>query len=642
MLIGGGNRWTSVHWLKLWNSGPLRVNSEGLVELQASSLLRGTIQAIMRGLKTIISATVLCILAGCQSPLDGPDTGPFLDKQLAAMIEQEIQQVDQLEREAVLSQPSEIESVLAGRRDELDALSPVPPGADLNVDLGLDLSGRIASGEPIDLERAVKAAVINNLGLQGSRIQPAINREQVIQAEAVFDIVLGAGVSFGRDRTPTTVVEVATEAGDQPLNVGLSRVEQFQYNVSLAKKLTTGGTVRLETNLDRTLQRNEDDLVFRPNPSVRPTFALQIEQPILRGFGEEVNLAQVYIAQKTEQSAVEGVRAQLISTITNTEVAYWNLAFAWRQLAIQQWMVGAAEELLEIINRRRNYDANIADWAQAVATVEQRRSEIIGYQQQVKEASDLLKQLMNDPAIPLSGESVLQPVDEMVHLPIELELRESLLVAIANRPDVRQSLYNIDIAKINQVVADNGRLPDLDFQASVNTQGLGGTYHDGYSESFTGNFLSYVVGLVFEYPLGNRGPEAAFQESRLERSSMVVEYRQVLLQVILDVKTAMRRVMDYAELIPATRTARIATAESLRALEVERQTLASLTPTFLNLIFSTQAQLANARTAEFDAIVQFNTSVSKMYEAMGTTLDVKQIGIQTIDEDGDFDPRTLY
>ena len=31
-----------------------------------------------------------------------------------------------------------------------------------------------------------------------------------------------------------------------------------------------------------------------------------------------------------------------------------------------------------------------------------------------------------------------------------------------------------------------------------------------------------------------------------------------------------------------------------------------------------------------------------MYEAMGTTLDVKQIGIQTIDEDGDFDPRTLY
>ncbi|MEE2906237.1 MAG: hypothetical protein VX527_00245, partial [Planctomycetota bacterium] len=88
--------------------------------------------------------------------------------------------------------------------------------------------------------------------------------------------------------------------------------------------------------------------------------------------------------------------------------------------------------------------------------------------------------------------------------------------------------------------------------------------------------------------------------------------------------------------------ARVATAESLRALEVERQTLASLTPTFLNLIFSTQAQLATARSDEFSAIIDFNIAVSQMYQSMGTTLDVKQIGIQVLDEDGDFDARTLY
>ena len=355
-----------------------------------------------------------------------------------------------------------------------------------------------------------------------------------------------------------------------------------------------------------------------------------------------MNLANVYIADKLEESAVEGVRGQLIQTITDTEVAYWNLALAWRDLAIQEWMVEAAEELLSIIDRRRNYDANIADWAQAVATVEQRRSQIINFQQAVKQASDILKQLMNSPDIPLSGEAVLEPTDEMVHLPIQLELRETLLTAIANRPDVRQSLYSIDIAKINEVVADNGRLPELDFQASVNTKGLGGTYHDGYSEAFTGSFISYIVGLVFEYPLGNRAPEAAYRESRLERSAAVVDYRQTLLQVVLDVKTSMRQVMDNAQLIPATRAARVATAESLRALEVERQTLASLTPTFLNLIFSTQAQLATARSEEFNAIVQFNTSIARMYQSMGTTLDVKQIGIQTIDEHGDFDGRSLY
>ncbi|MDG2094143.1 MAG: hypothetical protein P8J89_02595, partial [Phycisphaerales bacterium] len=110
---------------------------------------------------------------------------------------------------------------------------------------------------------------------------------------------------------------------------------------------------------------------------------------------------------------------------------------------------------------------------------------------------------------------------------------------------------------------------------------------------------------------------------------------------ILDVKTAMRQVLNNARLIKATRVSRVAAAESLRALEIERQTLASLTPTFLNLLFTTQAQLGNARSAEFLAIVDFNISVSNMYQAMGTTLNINQIGLQTLDENGNFDSYNL-
>ena len=109
-----------------------------------------------------------------------------------------------------------------------------------------------------------------------------------------------------------------------------------------------------------------------------------------------------------------------------------------------------------------------------------------------------------------------------------------------------------------------------------------------------------------------------------------VEYE---IEAILDVKTSMREVIDNAEYINATRVARLATAEYLRALEVERETLASLTPTFLNLIFSAQASLATARSDEFQAISSFNTSVVQLHRAMGTVLDMHQIGLQQIDED---------
>ena len=583
-----------------------------------------------------LAPILLCpfLITACSSPLDGPDHGPFLDKGLTRIIEQEMQSVETLAREATADSPADIETMLANRRDELDALTPVPPGADLQARLGPDLSGEASLRQPIDLDKAVRSAVINNLDLQSARLQPAIKKEEVIQASAVFDIVLGAGVSFGRSRTPTTVVETT---GDQPLNVGLSRIEQLQYDVGLSKKLTTGGEVTLSTSMDRQLQRDYDNLKFNPNPGAQPTFALNIEQPILRGFGEAVNLADVFIARKLEESAIEDLRSQLITTITETEIAYWNLAMAWRNLAIQQWLVEAAEELLDLINRRRSYDANIADYAQAVATVEERRVNIINFQEDVKEASDYLKLLMNNPDIPLSGEPVLEPEDEMVHAPIELELRESLLKAIANRPDVRKSLYEIDIAEINEVVADNGRLPELDFQASVSTQGLGETYSEGYDGLFSDR-TSHTLSASSSSIHWATGSEAAFRASRLERSGFDGGVSKNAAQGDSGcgdghAAGSQQRELPRATRSPVSRRDRWASKSNERPLRVSRQHSST---------WSTQAQLGNARSAEFLAIIDFNISVSKMYEAMGTTLNINQIGLQTLDEDGDFDPYTLH
>jgi outer membrane protein TolC len=206
------------------------------------------------------------------------------------------------------------------------------------------------------------------------------------------------------------------------------------------------------------------------------------------------------------------------------------------------------------------------------------------------------------------------------------------------RPDIRRAIFQIDITRIDEVVADNARLPELDLQAQVSTTGMAGDVDDAYNSTFGGDFISYVLGLTFEYPLGNRAAEAAWRESRLERSSAMVDYRTTIQTAILEVKTTMREVIDNAQYIDATRVARLATTEYLRALEVERETLASLTPTFLNLIFSAQASLATARNDEFNAISAFNISVVRLHQAMGTILDMHQIGLQQLDENSYWGP----
>ncbi|MDG2199734.1 MAG: TolC family protein [Phycisphaerales bacterium] len=582
---------------------------------------------------------VLFLVSGCSSPLDSPDAGPVLDKNLNQVIEREMQQVNGWETEVgTTPPPSAVEEALSHRMEELDAIVPVPPGSDLDFDLGINLNGDPQGQRPIELQACVRMALMNNLLLQSAQLQPAIQREQVIQAEAIFDIVLGAGYSYTRNRSPNQIVDVDGTLSDFNVDPGTTNIRTNDAEVSLSKKLTSGGSAKLSTDLVRSNVRGSDDITYAPNPYWQPSLTLDYSQPILRGFGEKVNLAQVYIARKLEQEAIESLRQSLINTVANTEVAYWQLAYAWRALGIQLWLIDAAEELRDLIDLRRNYDASLADWAQAVSTVEQRIADVISFQQSVKEASDNLKVLLNDPGYPLAGESVLAPVNEMVHTPISLDLRSALLTAVSMRPDIRQSIYQIDITRIEEVVADNARLPELDLQAQVSTTGMGADADKGYDAMVGGDFISYVLGLTFEYPLGNRAAEAAWRESRLERSSAMVNYRTAIQTAILDVKTTMREVIDNAQYINATRVARLATAEYLRALEVERETLASLTPTFLNLIFSAQASLATARSDEFEALSAFNISVVNLHRAMGTILDMHRIGLEQVDEDSYWGP----
>ena len=572
-------------------------------------------------------------MIGCSSPLDSPAQGPVLDSNLQSIIDREMEEVG--DWEADLDQEadaSEVEIALEHRMEEIDALTPMSDDSDLDVDLGIDLNGEQQQRVEIDLQTAIQAAVVNNLNLQSARLLPAIQREEVIQAEAVFDVVLGAGYTFTKIRTPNQQVDIRQTEDVQP---GLTNTRTNDAEISLSKQLVSGGDLKLSTDLQRVNNIGSEGVSYTPNPYWSPSLTLDFSQPLLRGFGEKVNLASVAIFQKQEQEAVEVLRQELIDTVADTESAYWELSLAWRNLAIQMWLVEASVQLRDIIDLRRGYDASLADWAQAVATVEQRKAEVINFQLAVKDASDALKVLINDSEYPLSGERVLAPIDEMVRTPLAMDFRSALLTAVSMRPDVRQAVYKIDIAEINELVADNGRLPKLDFEAQVSSGGLSDTFDDSYSSengALGGGFISYILGLAFEYPLGNRAAEAAFRQSRLERSSAVIDYRTSIQTAMFSVKNSMRDVIANAELIKATRIARLASAESLRALEVEQETLASLTPTFLNLLFTTQANLASARTAEFQSIVGFNTAVVDLYKAMGTILDIHQIGLQEIDE----------
>jgi outer membrane protein TolC len=580
---------------------------------------------------------ILLLACGCQTPFDnGEKADQSLHRSVADAVERELATAgaEDIEgrdggenqvRHLTTQPPSEVEEALSRQRVELDAMSPTRTSED-PAQLGPDLNNNQQRGISLSLKDAIRTSVANNLSVQDARLQPAISSADVVAAEAVFDALLFSSADFSWTNERTADIRVNGQKVNSPADVQ----NVYRFNTGLRKQLTTGGQVSLSTS--QTSDRNKSPQIsLSPNPAFNSDIRLGLTQPLLRGFGSDVNRASIMLAENQERRSIQGLRDQLLETVEETELAYWNLVYTWHELAIRRWLVEVGIQVRDVLALRRDFDTRLAQYSDAVARVEQRKANVIRAQRSIRAASDELKVLINDRDVTIGSELVYLPIDKTIDAPISYSLLDVVLTAVTERPDIQAAILDIDDASIRQLVANNGRLPMLDLNAEVAFTGLGKDFGEAYGQVFRGSYTDYVLGLLFESPIGNRAAEAEYRKARLLRSSAVISYRRSVQDAVAIVKDQLRNVVTNFELIAATRDNRLAQAENLRALLVEEETLASLTPEFLNLKFQRQDRLADACSEEIQALVNFDQSVAALYRAMGIGLKMNGIDIDIIE-----------
>lgn len=491
---------------------------------------------------------------------------------------------------------------------------------------GENLIGLPTETVGVSLERAIQTAVVNNLESEFARYAPAINQATIVEAEAVFDWVLFGSASYQDSSVPRA------GQGFGGLSPGVLREESstFAGAAGLRKNLTTGGTLDLThgfgaTDVETSFFGDEPS----PNPAYNTDFEIELSQPLLRGFGETVNLAEIRLARNAERASVSELRASLISTVTETERAYWTLARRYRELAIFTALLERGELVRDDIIARRVQDARQAQVADAVARVERRRADVIRARQALRRASDNLKRLVNDPELPVGSTTLLVPLDEAVAQEVSVSLLDAVTTAVAERPELEQALLTIDDTRIREQVARNLRLPRLDLQARARLLGLDDSYGDAYEGSVATRFVDdWLIGAVFEQPIGNRAGEAAFRRARLGRMRAVVGFRDAVQGVVLDVKVALDAVVTSHNLIEQSTLSRIAQGEALRSLAVEKElTNLGYTVERLNVELNQQEQFAQAQIDEVAAVINYNIALADLFAATGTALERSRIDL---------------
>lgn len=589
--------------------------------------------------RAVAPSLALLLLAGCSSSPLSERTEGELRRSMLDALQREIADSENAGEPRRLDPPAPDTTKLSIRPEHLKLIEEgystdadlarmregAPDGADLTAWLaGDNLMGQPTKTVGVSLERCVQTAVANNLDAEYARYSPAINQATIVEAEAAFDWVLFGSAAWQDASVP--------QPGQGFSGGGIVRAEEqsFAGQLGVRRTLTTGGTLGLTHDLGYSdVESSFFGSVPSPNPANTANFEVELNQPLLRGFGETANLAEVRLARNAERASVSDLRAQLISTVTETEQAYWTLVQRSRELVIYSRLLQRGEEVRDDILARRVQDARQAQVADAVARVERRRADVLRARQSLRRASDSLKRLINDPALPVGSETLLMPLDAPNAEEISVSLLDAITTAVAERPELDRALLLIDDAQIREQVARSLRLPRLDLQARARLLGLDDSFSDAYDDSVSNRFIDdWLLGVAFEQGIGNRAGEAAFRRARLQRMQSVVGYRNAVQSVVLDVKTALDAVITNHDLIEQSTLSRVAQGDALRTLGVEKDlTNAGYTVERLNIMLNQQETLAQAQISELSAQISYNTALAALYAAMGTTLERSRIDL---------------
>lgn len=530
-------------------------------------------------------------------------------------------------REAERNQPRELEP---------PPMRPLPttlesPYLTTNTDAATPTTQSSTTGPSLEsntfirmsLQEIIHRGVTNNLDVRVAGYQPAIEESRVTEAEARFDPTLFANLGYTR-----TDVE-------NGFGFGSSNSRAVNSAAGIRQNLFSGGQVEVRTELNWTEPQTKDRQLVGGSTTDfhqvrRPQFwnsdlVVEVTQPLLRNFGNEINRARITVNRNNQRISLLEFRKQLEDTTSEIERTYWQLVAAERAVKINEQLLRETVETADILFKRRFQDVTRVQLSQANASIESRSATLIRAKARVLDLSDQLKRQMNDPKMPVNSPLLILPAVPPIEEPIHFDEQDQIITALENRQELGQQQLRIDTADITYKVAKNNLLPRLDAVGSISFQGLDGDFHNTIDENLDGTSMSLSAGIQLEIPIGNREANAIARRAILQRRQAVVQYSNLVDQIKLDVKTAVREVRTTWSEMVATRKAAFAQQDALLAIEQRETGGEALTPTFVQLKLDTQERLAQSMLSVVESVSNYNIAIARLELTKGTLLRYNNI-----------------
>jgi outer membrane protein TolC len=311
--------------------------------------------------------------------------------------------------------------------------------------------------------------------------------------------------------------------------------------------------------------------------------------------------------------------------VTSVKVAYYDLKLAQQAVKVREAALGLAEQLLSA-NRARVAQGVLAplDEKQAESQVASQRAILLVAQRLLAAQQNELKNLLSDNMSEWQ-DALIEPTDEMSATRVPLNREESWSRGLTLRPDLLQLRSDVErrglVLKFNR----NQLYPQLDLVGSYGFAGAQREFGGAFREIARGNSPAYSYGAVLTVPLGNKAERSRYRISRAEQQQALVELQRLEQAIMLQIEDAVNLARTNFERVDTTRQARVF-AES--ALEAEQSKLENGRTTSF-VVLQLQRDLTDARSAEIQALADYNKALAQLAFREGTVFELHNINMQS-------------
>jgi outer membrane protein TolC len=476
----------------------------------------------------------------------------------------------------------------------------------------------------LSLEECIEMALSRNLDLQIQRATADIAR---------FDL----NGSYGA-YVPQLSFSAKHDHVSQPGDFDVDKANpHFPYELrtdTAGPRLTGELPIGLSFDLKAEAGRKDATTDFRSDPAaeipVRRTnnfFAetdLTLRQHLLRDFWIDKDRELILVRKKDVKISEQELQFQTMKTVLAVELAYYDLAAAREQVRVQEKALELKKQFVAETRRRVEVgDLPPLDSDQAETQLENTLTALSVAREALSTRQNAFKALISDNFMDWADLDPT-PSDPLSTVKEEINRTESFRRALLGRPDLIQARLAVERSDVAVRFRKNQLFPSLDLLGRYGSYNVEEHASSAISESARFHDPDYSYGVVLSFPLSNVKERNDYRASKANRWISELQLRKAEQEILLQVADFVNRVSLRFDQIGSTRKAR-AYAEAALAAE-EKKLQNGLSTSFF--VLQLQETLTAARTAEIEALADYNRAVAQLAFAEGTTLQRHRMKMQ--------------